>query len=269
MSGFFYLPLSVIWQSARPLGNLSFFSSVFFQFLEQQCMESPESFVEISCRKREDRKMWRKSWAPRSILEKNSQLHYTFLITRAWCARENGQHFTVAEAFSPSSRNVAPCTWSQILGWAPLPVCAYCPWQRLPGASRMGLGQSQSPCPRPLACPGLVLGTAPAAWQGAGMVAKPQLSIQASCHLQVTTYRSVVSSAEISFLFRKSRGLNLCCLGTAELRVDGVWHSLHEVRINIQEGAKQICLSWSPKPYCSLARLYSEEWKLGSKAKWG
>lgn len=79
----------------------------------------------------------------------------------------------------------------------------------------------------------------------------------------------MVSSAEISFIFSVSRALNLCCLGTADFRVDGVCHSLYEAQINIQEGAKPICLSSSPKPCCSLAQLYNEEWKLGSKAKWG
>ena len=60
---------------------------------------------------------------------------------------------------------------------------------------------------------------------------------------QLSTYRTQHKLASgiicIDFL-HLSRGLCPCCFGTAELRVDGVCHSLHEAWINIQEGAKQI-----------------------------
>lgn len=230
-----------MWQSARPLGNLSFFSSVFLQLLEPQCLESPGSFVEISYRKREDRKMWRKSWAPRSILEKNSQLHYTFLY--AWCARENSQHFTVAEAFSPSNNKVASCTWSQVLGWLlrqSVPIarssgCQVLQWER-------GQQNGTGAIPAPGSLHACVLSLAQLQLPGQGQGWWPCLSCpdRPVVHLQAMNYRSVASSAEISFLFNVSRGLNLCCLGTAELRVDGVWHSLHEAWINIQERAKHL-----------------------------
>lgn len=130
-----------------------------------------------------------------------------------------------------------------------------------------------NPSPRLPACPCPVFSTTSAAWPGTGIVrllAMPQLPVQASCPLTGHNIGwPVVSSAEISFIFSVSRGLCPCYLGTAELRVDGVYHSLREARINVQEGAKQICLRSSPKPHCSLAQLYNEGWKLGGKAKWG
>lgn len=58
--------------------------------------------------------------------------------------------------FSASSSSVASCAWPQVLGWTPQPVCAYCPWQGLPGAS-VGTWPAEwnwsSPSPRLPACP--------------------------------------------------------------------------------------------------------------------
>lgn len=58
-------------------------------------------------------------------------------------------------------------------------------------------GTEAIPAPDSLLALCLVLGTAPAAWPGAGMVAMPQLSIQARCpitshNLQVTLARGII-----------------------------------------------------------------------------
>lgn len=126
-----------------------------------------------------------------------------------------------------------------------------------------------NPSPRLPARPCLVLGTASAVWPGGvmeGLLAMPQLSIPASCPLPGHNVSwSVVSSADVSFILNVFRGLCPCCLATPELGGDGVRHSLYEALINIQEGAKGICLRPSPKLSCSLAQLYSEGRKLGRK----
>lgn len=102
--------------------------------------------------------------------------------------------------FSASSISVASCTWSQVLGWTPQPVCAYCPWQCLPSAS-VGTWPAEwdwgNPSPRLLACPCPVLGTAPAARPGAGMVAMPQLAIQASYPLTGHNLQVILASGII------------------------------------------------------------------------
>lgn len=85
-------------------------------------------------------------------------------------------------------------------------------------ASRMGLGQSQPQAPCiPMSSP----------WHSTSCLARGRdggygCPHRPGVHLELMTYKSVIPSAEISFLFNVSRGLNLCCLGIAELRVDGV-----------------------------------------------
>lgn len=191
MPGFSYLLLSVIWQSARPMGNLSFFFSVFLQFLEPQCLESPGSFVKICYRKREDRKMWRKKRAPRSILEKkiSAALHIRLcLMCQAeWPAPHSGWgHFQPqAAVWLPVP---GPRFWggllSQSVHIAHGSACPVLQWE--PGQQN---GTGAIPAPGSLHARVLSLAQLQLPGQGQGWWPCLSWPYRPAIHLQVTTYR--------------------------------------------------------------------------------
>lgn len=162
MSGFSHLPLSVIRQSARRLGNLSFVSSVFLQFLEPQHLKVPGSFVEISHRKKKRQKDVKEKLST----HEHSGKKILSCITCSSMLDVPGRMASTSEwlrPFSSSSSNVASCTWSQILGWTPQPVCAYCQVLQWEHGQQNGTGAIPAPAScTPMSCP----------WHGSSCLAR-------------------------------------------------------------------------------------------------